>query len=187
MTSNVYFIQSGAAIKIGVSTSVKQRLASLQTSSPTKLVLLATVEGAREDEARLHRRFANERIAGEWFRSDGTLQAFVSSLASMTPGEARAAILVEVAWGPEYVEHMRLLGEELVDACCAAIRELGVDRAAAGLTEGSPNPVSVAFLLGVLEGKRSARMEWLAWLSDASPAFAATVRKVLDEARRWRP
>jgi hypothetical protein len=73
----VYFIHDdvATAIKIGYSTNVKQRLADLQTSSSTKLVLLGVMPGSMNDERRLHAKF--ERLHGEWFRVTPELLEFI--------------------------------------------------------------------------------------------------------------
>lgn len=66
-----YFIRCTATglIKIGHTTgSVESRFAALQTGSASELVLVGTVPGGREVEQELHRRFAADRVRGEWFR-----------------------------------------------------------------------------------------------------------------------
>lgn len=65
----VYFIQQGedGPVKIGYTTSIQNRLASLQTGSPYELKLLGFYEGTIEQEKTLHQLFAEERINGEWF------------------------------------------------------------------------------------------------------------------------
>lgn len=68
----IYFIQDSGtlAIKIGYTAgdSPEARRKALQTGNPSPLVLLAAAEGDTTDEAALHRRFAEARIGGEWFR-----------------------------------------------------------------------------------------------------------------------
>lgn len=68
--SHVYCIQStdGGPVKIGKARSVEKRLAALQTAHPYKLTVIATIQnGGREMERKLHRRFADRRLNGEWF------------------------------------------------------------------------------------------------------------------------
>ena len=80
----VYFVQSAGSgsIKIGRTTNLGQRLLTLQAASGERLSLLAVIE--TEDhlsvEAGLHRRFANLRLHGEWFRPDVCLLAFIEQL-----------------------------------------------------------------------------------------------------------
>jgi hypothetical protein len=91
MTGFVYFIECAAAsaIKIGFSTEVARRLSTLQSGSPTPLVLLLAVPGTAEDETRLHTMFAGERRSGEWFNADGPVRTFVDLLARL-PEEGAA-------------------------------------------------------------------------------------------------
>jgi hypothetical protein len=56
---------------------VARRVATLQTASPAPLVLLACMDGDRQAEARLHRRFASARVRGEWFRPVPALLRFL--------------------------------------------------------------------------------------------------------------
>lgn len=65
--SVVYFISGGSCIKIGVSTNLKSRFASLQTSSMDDLRLLGTIPGDIEVERELHARLDKYRKRGEWF------------------------------------------------------------------------------------------------------------------------
>ncbi|MCC9312352.1 GIY-YIG nuclease family protein [Kitasatospora sp. RB6PN24] len=69
-TSSCVYVIAGAAsgpVKIGCTTDLQRRLATLQCGSPIKLQLLATFAGGRELEAALHRLLATHRLEGEWF------------------------------------------------------------------------------------------------------------------------
>lgn len=82
--ANVYFIQSGTTgpIKIGYSAGPPgRRLAALQTGHPEPLRLLATIEGGRETEINLHRRFAAHRKTGEWFEPHPDVIQFIAVIA----------------------------------------------------------------------------------------------------------
>lgn len=78
----VYFIAARPRgdIKIGLAKDVRARLATLQTASPQKLVLLGVIE--HEDAAGLERHihgvFAAERVRGEWFTASADLKAFIA-------------------------------------------------------------------------------------------------------------
>lgn len=64
----VYFIHDGwSRVKIGWSVDVDKRLASLQSANAEPLTLLRVLEGGPATERWLHRRFAAERLHGEWF------------------------------------------------------------------------------------------------------------------------
>lgn len=73
----VYFIQDSNTchIKIGyTSGDPAERMAALQTGNPGKLVLLCHFEPADQAyENTLHRRFAADRVQGEWFRPSAAL------------------------------------------------------------------------------------------------------------------
>ncbi|MDE2020540.1 MAG: GIY-YIG nuclease family protein [Patescibacteria group bacterium] len=78
----VYFAlapESGR-LKIGVARNPAARFASLCSSSPEPLKLLAILEGDETLERELHARFSEYRTHREWFRYEGKLRAFVSPL-----------------------------------------------------------------------------------------------------------
>lgn len=68
----IYFIldEDRHLVKIGYTASdtPEGRLRAFQTGNPARLAVLATMPGEMADEQALHRRFAPERVAGEWFR-----------------------------------------------------------------------------------------------------------------------
>lgn len=77
----VYFIGGeGTPIKIGMSFTPYERLASLQTAHWVKLSILAKVEGSFETEGAYHRQFAGSRMAGEWFKRTPELLAEIERL-----------------------------------------------------------------------------------------------------------
>jgi hypothetical protein len=61
-----------SAVKIGTTTRLATRLASLQTGSPFLLDVLWRCEGGRELEEYLHFAFNEHRLIGEWFDFAGT-------------------------------------------------------------------------------------------------------------------
>jgi hypothetical protein len=65
----VYFIQEGdyGPIKIGYSEDPLARLSQCQTGNPRKLILLKTLKGGRVLEKKLHKKYAQYNICGEWF------------------------------------------------------------------------------------------------------------------------
>jgi hypothetical protein len=76
---SVYFItcRERGICKIGYAQNAKARRSSLQTASPTRLVLEATLPGSRELERKFHERFAEQRLSGEWFRITDELDALI--------------------------------------------------------------------------------------------------------------
>lgn len=65
----VYFIggTDTGDIKIGFSANPSDRRKALQTSSPVRLEILATLPGKIAVEGAYHKRFADHRLTGEWF------------------------------------------------------------------------------------------------------------------------
>lgn len=78
MTGRVYFIQDGhGRLKIGYSNDPAERLRSLQTAHGAELTLLGSIPGTIATERELHKRFADLRLTGEWFRAGDDLLAHV--------------------------------------------------------------------------------------------------------------
>jgi len=65
----IYLIQNNLedTFKIGYTNNVKTRLNSLQTGNSTELILLKVIEGTMEEEKKLHDKFKDFKILGEWF------------------------------------------------------------------------------------------------------------------------
>lgn len=80
--SQVYFVRVKGTekVKIGYSVSINKRMSGLATGHPDELELIATVSGGNDAESRLHRRFAQYRIRGEWYRLEGKLAEYVKKL-----------------------------------------------------------------------------------------------------------
>jgi hypothetical protein len=71
----VYYLRFDARVKIGTSSSPRQRLAAIRHDE-----LLAFEPGGRHLEQQRHRRFADLREGGEWFTLDGALAVHVAGL-----------------------------------------------------------------------------------------------------------
>lgn len=79
--SRVYFIaDEDGYIKIGQARDPQQRLAGLQTGHRQHLTLLGTLAGGPAREADLHRRFAEQRVRGEWFSPSPELLALIEGI-----------------------------------------------------------------------------------------------------------
>jgi hypothetical protein len=81
----IYFVTShddpNGLVKIGYTKGdVEVRLAALQTGSPVRLAVLATVDGGRQEELRLHECFARSRAHGEWFWPSQEIRDFIHGL-----------------------------------------------------------------------------------------------------------
>lgn len=71
----VYFIRFGGLIKIGWTSDLQQRMASVPNEE-----ILGTVPGTMDDEKRCHVAFAHLRVKGEWFRPEPDLLAFITDV-----------------------------------------------------------------------------------------------------------
>lgn len=69
----VYFISdNNGHIKIGMTQDIKSRMNTLSTMVPTGVTLLKTIKSndCRKLEAKLHEKYADKRVNGEWFKLD---------------------------------------------------------------------------------------------------------------------
>lgn len=72
----VYFVEAPVGlIKIGFSKSLRERFKKLQTCSPLPLGMLSLRRGCYADEIELHKRFAGDRVRGEWFSATDEIRA----------------------------------------------------------------------------------------------------------------
>lgn len=79
----VYFVRLADKVKIGFTTDLKQRLATMQTSAPGPLEVLHVMPGTVCEESKLHAKFGHLRSAGEWFRLSPEVLACIDGLKSM--------------------------------------------------------------------------------------------------------
>lgn len=68
----VYLLRNGDHYKIGMTTDLRTRIQTINTSLPSKAELLHTIRTCDyiELERKLHERFAAKRCNGEWFTLD---------------------------------------------------------------------------------------------------------------------
>lgn len=77
----VYFVRDeSGAIKIGTTTKLRERVASLQTSSSQALELVGFIQGDKALEQKLHARFASFRVRREWFVGDESFMGQVRQI-----------------------------------------------------------------------------------------------------------
>lgn len=81
----VYFLECEGRIKIGFAKNVENRIRALTTSAPRPIRLLATMEGTRDDERKLHERFAIYRTHGEWFNPGDRLTEYIRDISQDAP------------------------------------------------------------------------------------------------------
>jgi hypothetical protein len=91
-TAGIYFIQSGAFIKIGQSINVCARYRGIQNANPKAVTPLAFIHvptpiGMQAKEEELHALFAPLRERGEWFRDDPSIRQWIEANAAKWPAE----------------------------------------------------------------------------------------------------
>lgn len=78
---SVYFItcRETGTVKIGSSLEPQARLKELQTGHPFELKVEATLPGGTDEEFEFHRRFADERLKGEWFKITDFIERIIKN------------------------------------------------------------------------------------------------------------
>ena len=79
--------------------------------------------------------------------------------------------------------------EVLIEACFAAIRQMGIEYWSAELTKvwgPKGRPVTAKFLRDVLDGRFNFRLEWVDWFLYRCEGVREAMRDLLDNARRQR-
>ena len=95
----IYFIRSGQYVKIGRSSNPLGRLRQVQTGNPVQGELLAVCPGGRNEEAAIHRAFAEYRVSGEWFHATPKLNTLIEDIRRDHP-EAQLTPDIETARRP---------------------------------------------------------------------------------------
>lgn len=106
-----YFVQSesGGPIKIGYTRQdPSQRLANLQTGSPTILKIVGLIEG--NVESSLHVKFASDRIHGEWFNPSQKILDFIKNECKIQASSRELQIGERKVVKPNSVSRMSLSG-----------------------------------------------------------------------------
>jgi hypothetical protein len=85
---SVYFItcRDAGAVKIGSSGDPRLRLKEVQLGCPLEAKLEGLHHGSFEEEHSYHRRFADDRLRGEWFTLTPTIEAIIA--ANPVPAQA---------------------------------------------------------------------------------------------------
>lgn len=78
---SVYFatIREQNVVKIGCSFEPESRLKEIQVGCPYPVRIEATLPGSHEEEKALHRRFADDRLRGEWFTITPMIDAVMAA------------------------------------------------------------------------------------------------------------
>lgn len=66
----IYFIRDAAfgAIKVGFTLNLENRVDALEGTMKRKLEIIGIIKGDQQDEKRLHAKFSDLHLQGEWFR-----------------------------------------------------------------------------------------------------------------------
>lgn len=116
----VYLIQVGSegAVKIGFAASTQRRLRALQTGNPDELRLLRTIEGGQREEKWLHKRFASQRLRGEWFRFSADMLTIDPAPRKPRPAVTSTAYRMET-YLAQLDDAAEAAGATLAEACKA--------------------------------------------------------------------
>jgi hypothetical protein len=85
MTIYIAKTETGTAAKIGFTKQPAKRIRELQTGQAEALLIVRLLEGGRADELTIHRRFAELRLTGEWFRFSEEMLTANFGLADLPP------------------------------------------------------------------------------------------------------
>lgn len=110
----VHWSGSPHMVKIGFSSSLKERFNQFLTASHEDLIVIKVFEGDMESEKDLHERFAAGRRVGEWFALVPSLRNFLETEAPCQTNEARvkfaSSLDGRVKWRPMTIDSRVLLG-----------------------------------------------------------------------------
>lgn len=136
---------TGGPIKIGTTKDVEVRHGQLQKHYSCPLVVLATVEGGRKEEAEIHARFAHLRLGRtEQFQPSAELLEFIGrpifaaagDITEVKPLESPRRIIMLVS--PEYDEWLERRAVQLRTTKSGAIDRMLAEWAAAESVESPP-------------------------------------------------
>lgn len=75
----IYFLGMAGHIKIGQSKLWQQRLSNLQVASPFDITPLLVMIALPRREDELHRKFAKQRVRGEWFKDCPEIRDYIAT------------------------------------------------------------------------------------------------------------
>lgn len=79
MKTVVYFIRHGAEVKVGITSDLTSRLATIRRAGRQGAEILAAVYGNHALERALHRKLHRHAVGGEWFKDCRDVQAAIQS------------------------------------------------------------------------------------------------------------
>jgi hypothetical protein len=83
---DLYFIRAGKAVKIGHTNNIVQRLHNMRANNHEELDCLLLLRARGHEEAQWHKRFAGDRIRGEWFKWSARLERAIAQERSGADG-----------------------------------------------------------------------------------------------------
>lgn len=146
--SVVYFASANGLVKIGYTTDLTKRLSAIGTGAGVQPQVLRIVEGGRPTERWLHKRFAKQRVYGEWFQ-------FHPDMIAVVPPD-------EIVVRPQVVERrdVHLTIRERLRAAQANGQEVGI----------SDRLILASFVAALDDNEASAVMELVADRADTITA-----------------
>lgn len=99
---HVYLLRAAGEenVKLGTTTDLRRHLTALQEGSPSALSYAVVLPGTAAHKAYLARRFAAERVRGDWYRPEALLDFAASvqqQLSASRSGSGREAMLDALA------------------------------------------------------------------------------------------
>jgi hypothetical protein len=76
---DVYFIVAGPTVKIGVSSNICARIATLKTGICHPIEAVYVENGRRFSESSLHAKFDAHRMQGEWFSLSDEIRSYIEA------------------------------------------------------------------------------------------------------------
>ncbi len=78
---SIYIVEAeNGVVKIGCTSNVKLRVATIMGHSPVRVRLIAQLPGLLPDERALHQRFSRYRCHCEWFSVEGELAEYLATV-----------------------------------------------------------------------------------------------------------
>ena len=83
----VYFLYSAGKIKIGTAEDFYKRLGAIKGACSSEVYCVLLFPGGRVTERHYHKRFAQDRLHGEWFALSPELRSFIEENDDYTEAE----------------------------------------------------------------------------------------------------
>ncbi len=81
---NVYFIQTGDVIEVGITSDIDRRIRDIQVGNPHKIQLLHSIsttdKTAKRIEVQIHQLFRKTNLNGGWFQANQYMKEFIEQI-----------------------------------------------------------------------------------------------------------